>query len=111
MDNARKKELARSYKEEKPKPGVYAVRCTATGQAWVAKSPDLRKRQTALWFQLNAGGFPGKSLQAVWNQHGEAAFVFDVLEEIEDENEMLIPVLLKDREALWRKELGAAALI
>lgn len=111
MDNARKKELARTYKEQKAEPGIYAVRCTATGQNWVAKSPDVRKRQTALWFQLNAGGFPGKTLQAAWKQHGEAAFVFEVVEEIRDENELMIPVLLKDREAHWRKGLGAAALI
>lgn len=111
MDNARKKEMVRDYKEQKAKPGIFAVRCMASGEAWVAKAPDLDKRQSGLWFQLRMGGFPGKSLQAAWNQHGEAAFVFEVLEEISDENEMLIPVLLKDREAHWRKELTAAALI
>jgi hypothetical protein len=111
MDNARKKELAQAYKEQKAKPGIFAVRCMPSGQAWVAKVTDLDKRQAGLWFQLRMGGFPGKSLQAAWNQHGEAAFVFEVLEEITDENELLIPVLLKDREAHWREELSAAALI
>lgn len=111
MDNARKKELARSVKEQKARPGIFAVRCATSGEAWVAKAPDLDKRQAGLWFQLRMGGFPGKELQAAWNKHGEMSFAFEVLEEISDENEMLIPALLKEREAHWRRELGAFALI
>lgn len=111
MDNARKKELARSYKEQKARPGIFAIRCTASGEAWVAKAPDLDKRQSGLWFQLRMGGFPGRSLQQAWNIHGEAAFAFEILEEVHDENEGMIPLLLKEREAHWRKELAAAALV
>jgi hypothetical protein len=111
MDNARKKELTRNAKEQKSRPGVFAVRCAASGGVWVAKAPDLDKRQPGLWFQLRMGSFPGKDLQAAWKAHGEAAFAFEVLEEVTDENEMLVPVLLKEREAYWRQELGAAALI
>jgi hypothetical protein len=111
MDNARKKELVREYKEHKAQPGIFAVRCTASGQVWVAKAPDLSKRKTGLWFQLGMGGFPGKSLQAAWKAHGEATFAFEILEEIKDENELMIPVLLKEREAYWRQELKAEALI
>ena len=111
MDKSRKKELARDFKEQKSKPGIFAVRCTASGEVWVAKAPNLGNRQSGLWFQLQMGGFPGKELQAAWKKHGEAAFVFEILEEIDDENALLVPVLLKDREAHWRKTLKAAALI
>jgi hypothetical protein len=111
MDSARKKELLRAAKEQKAKPGIFAVRCMATGEIWVAKAPDLDKRQAGLWFQLNMGGFPGKSLQEAWNRQGEAAFAFEIVEEIDDENPLIVPVLLKDREAHWRKELKALALI
>ena len=111
MDNARKKELARAYKEQKVRPGVFAVRCAASGEAWVAQTPDIDKRQSGLWFQLRMGGFPGKSLQQAWNTHGEAAFAFEILEEIRDENAKMIPLLLKEREAYWRKQLGAVALV
>jgi hypothetical protein len=111
MDKARRKELSQAVKEKKAKPGIYAVRCTASGEAWVAKAPDLDRRQSGLWFQLQMGGFPGKDLQDAWNKHGEATFVFEVLEAIEDDNEMLIPVLLKDREAHWRTQLDAKALV
>ena len=111
MDNARKKELVRDYKEQKATPGIFAVRCTVSGEAWVAKCPDLAKRQGGLWFQLRMGSFPGKSLQAAWTTHGEAAFVFETLEEVCDDNEMMIPILLKKREAHWRKTLHASMLI
>ena len=111
MDSARKRELARAYKEHKVRPGIFAVRCTASGEVWVAQAPDIDKRQNGLWFQLRMGGFPGKSLQQAWNTHGEAAFAFDVVEEIRLENEAMIPLRLKEREAHWRQELGAAALV
>lgn len=111
MDNARKKDLIRAAKEEQPRPGIFAVRCSVTGDVWVAKCNDLGKRKAGLWFQLGMGGFPGKSLQAAFSTHGEEAFAFVELEEIRDENELLIPELLKDREAHWREELGAKGLV
>ena len=111
MDNARKKELVRSFKEQKARPGVFAVRCTATGQAWTYASKDLDRQKSGLWFQLRMGGFPGKTLQAAWKAQGEDAFVFEELEEITDDNALLIPALLKERELHWRNELGAEPLI
>ncbi len=110
MDNARKKELTRAAKEQKPRQGIFAVRCTVSVEVWVAKAADLDKRKTGLWFQLGMGGFPGKSLQSAWNTHGEAAFAYVELEEIRDDNELLVPALLKEREAHWRLELGASKL-
>jgi len=111
MDNARKKELARSYKEQTARQGIFAVRCAATGAVWVGKSPDIDKRQNGLWFQLRMGGFTGRSLQDSWNKNGEATFTFEVLEEIRDDNAGMIPIRLKEREAHWRTELGAMALV
>jgi len=111
MNKDRRKELVREYKEQKTTPGIFAVRCTASGQVWVGKAPQPEKKHTALWFQLEMGGFPNKEMQAAWNAHGKASFVFEVLEEISDENAELVPVLLKDREKHWRKELNAGALV
>ena len=110
MDNARKKEILANAKEQKARPGIYAIRCTVSGEVWVSKAPDLDKRKAGLWFQLNMGSFPGKSLQAAWNTHGEAAFVFVELEDVTDDNELLIPSLLKEREAHWRQDLNGLAL-
>ena len=112
MDRARKKDLARTFKEQKPKPGIFAVRCKAAGETWVASSPNLDRQQNGIWFQLRNGGLHfNTSLQSAWKQHGEDAFVFEVLEEVSDENALLIPALLKERELHWRKQLGAGAVM
>jgi hypothetical protein len=112
MDKHRKKELIRTYKELKPNPGIFAVRCKPTGQTWVASSPNLDNRQGGVWSQLRMGGNRfNATLHAAWKEHGEEAFAFEVLEEVQDENTLLIPALLKERVVHWRKELGAAALI
>lgn len=108
MDNKRKKELAREYAERKQVAGVFAVRCGDA--AWVGTSRNLTSAKTGLWFQLRQNGYINKAMQALWNAHGEAGFVFDVLEEITDDNPEMIALLLKEREAAWRGELNARGL-
>ncbi len=106
MDNARKKELAREYKEQKRSAGIFAVRCTDS--IWVGPSRNLDKEQNSLWFQLRHGGHMNKQMQAAWNAHGESALTYEILEEIVDDNPQMIGLRLKERDAHWRKELGAA---
>ena len=50
-------------------------------------------------------------LLAAWKAHREAAFSFDELEAVEDENAQLIGLLLKERAAHWREKLGAKKLV
>jgi hypothetical protein len=111
MDKSRRKELLQTYKEQKATPGIVAVRCTATGQSWTLASPNVEQQQKGLWFQFRMGTFPGNSVQSAWNAHGADAFVFEVLEAIKDDNALLVPVLLKERELHWRKVLGAETLV
>jgi hypothetical protein len=111
MDKTKRKEILQSYKERRPRPGIFALRCAVTGQAWTHASPDLGRQQNGLWFQLRMGTFPGKSVQAAWSAHGEVSFVFETLEEIKDDNAPLVPVLLKERERHWRTKLGAETLV
>jgi len=107
LDKSRRKEIARTYKERTPLQGIFAVRCGADGRTWVSASRHLDTQQNGLWFGLRQGGLPNAELQAVWNAHGEAAFTFEVLEEVTDENPLLIASLLKEREKHWRAKLGA----
>lgn len=110
MDNARKKDLIRAFKETPVRQGVFAVRCAASGQVWVSPSPNLDKQQTGLWFSLRMGGNPNKAMQAAWKAHGEAAFSFEVLEVLEiadDTPPYVIRTQLKDRAASWQEKLGA----
>ena len=67
MANERKRDLVREYKERKQVRGVFAVRCTASGEAWVSASPNLDTQQNGLWFQLRMGNHMNKPMQAAAN--------------------------------------------
>lgn len=112
MSNDRKRELVREYKERKPRRGVYAVRCAATGDVWTSASPNLDSQQNSTWFQLRIGGHPNRALQALWTQHGEAAFSYEIVAELSDEART--PYALKaDLKALAEEcqaKLGAKAV-
>jgi len=113
MDNDKKRQLARDYKERKVSPGVYAIRCMSTGEVWVAPSRNLDAQQNGIWFTLRLGTHPNKALQAVWNAQGEAAFAFEIVERVEDEDltPYLLDAALKERIKHWRTELGAGLAV
>lgn len=110
MDKHARREAIRDYKEKKTVAGVYAIRCAPSGEAWVAGAPNLEAQQTRHWFGLRTGGHLNRGMQAAWNAHGgEAAFGFEVLERLDDED--LTPLgradLIKARERHWLAALGA----
>jgi hypothetical protein len=110
MDNARKKNLVREFREAKQRAGIVSLSCTATGQRWIGTSRNLDKQRNGLFFQLRLNGHPNKDAQAAWNAHGEQVFVYEIVEEVTDDNPLLIGELLKERDVFWRKELGAGKL-
>jgi len=110
MDKQSRREAIRDYKEKKPQAGVYAVRCEATGEVWVAGVANVENQKTRHWFGLRMGGHMNKAMQAAWNAHGgEKGLSFEVLESIEAEE--LTPLglgdLIKARERHWLATLGA----
>jgi hypothetical protein len=111
MSSARRKDLVREYKQKKATPGIFAVRCLPTGAMWTGASKNLETQQNGIWFQLRTGTHVNKALQAAWKEHGELAFVFEMLEAVDDANPEIIGLLLKDREAHWRAESGAQKLV
>ncbi|MES1199532.1 MAG: GIY-YIG nuclease family protein [Pseudomonadota bacterium] len=112
MDNKRKRDLVREYKERKPRRGVFAVRCASTNEVWVSGSPNLDSQQNSTWFQLRAGGHPNRAMQAAWMAHGEAAFTYEVLAELEDADASAYALRadLKTMEQDWRARLNARAV-
>lgn len=110
MNRDRKRELTAAYKERKVRPGVYAVRCTTSGEAWIGTSRDLTaSRRNSLWFGLRMGSHPNRAMVAAWKAHGEASFVFEELEELDGEtlSGWLLDQALKDAMAAWREQLNA----
>jgi hypothetical protein len=100
-----------AYKERKTPFGIFAVRCTATGQVWVGRSQHLDTQRNGLWFALKHGSGMNRDLQAAWTACGEGAFTFEELERLSDET---LPYLrqaqLKERLVHWKAELDAALI-
>jgi hypothetical protein len=105
---AERKEAARQFKERKPSPGIYALRCSTTGRAWVNSSPNLDAAQNSQFFQLRQRLHRDKELQAEWNAHGEASFSFEVLENLpEDTPSLNLRDLLAERKRAWTEQAQA----
>jgi hypothetical protein len=113
MDKQTRRQAVSDYKERKVPPGIFAVRCAATGEVWVGTSPNPEQQKNRIWFALRQGGYPNAALKAAWTAHGEAAFSFEVLEAIDDEGLSAYgrDSLLKDRAAHWRTQLGATKIV
>jgi len=111
MDRQARKAAVAAYKERKPAHGVFAVICTATGEAWVGQSRHLDTQQNGLWFALKHGSSPHRSLQGAWKLHGPDGFRFEELERLRDDFSPLgRPDELKRRQALWAERLRALPL-
>ncbi|MDI6623542.1 MAG: GIY-YIG nuclease family protein [Brevundimonas sp.] len=111
MTPQERKAAVAAYKERKTVAGVFAVICTATGEAWVGKSRHLDTEQNGLWFALRQGSSPFRTLQAAWNANPEADFRFEQLDRLpEDASPLLRDMELKERAGRWMARLGARAL-
>jgi hypothetical protein len=95
----RKNELKQAYKEIKTEAGVFQIRNTVNGKVLVTATTNLKTMQGKK-FQLQMGSHKNAKLQAEWKQFGQDAFVFEILEALEDKDE---PALAR-QEALRQLE-------
>lgn len=102
----RKKELKQQYKEMKNEGGVYQIRNTKNQKVFVATTPNL-KTINGRKLMLRGGGHKNRQLQGEWNQFGEEAFVFEVLEVLEEKEEGFFDKAeeLKKLEKKWLDKL------
>jgi hypothetical protein len=104
-----RKAATAAYKERKPAPGIFAIRCAATNAVWVGRAPNLDTIANRIWFTLRHGSHNNRALQAAWSAHGADAFVFEPLEALPDEEHAPTRERqLKTQLAYWAAELGAA---
>lgn len=100
-----------SYRERKAAPGIFAIRCAASGQQWLGQAPDITTVQARHWFGLRLGSHANRAMQAAWNAHGAADFSFESLELLpEEDNPVTLSSQLRDALKRWRGELGAPAV-
>lgn len=111
MNRDDRKAAVAAYKERKAVAGIYALRCTASGQVWVGHAPDLDTVRNRLWFSLRTGSDPHRDLQQAWTIHGADRFAFEVLERLkEEELPYARKALVKQRLSHWRDRLGALSI-
>ncbi|HOT75678.1 MAG TPA: DUF2087 domain-containing protein [Candidatus Wallbacteria bacterium] len=81
-----RKEMKRQYKEMKQEGGVYQIRNTVNKKILLLATPDLKTVNGKL-MQLRTGSYLNEELQRDWNRYGEAAFVVEVLEAVNKDDE------------------------
>lgn len=100
-----------AYKKRKSIAGVFAVRCAASGQAWVGQALDLDTIRNRIWFSLRQGNHRNRELQGAWSTHGEGGLSFETLERLkEDELPYVRDTLLRERVTHWCAALNGAAI-
>ena len=111
MKTADRKAAVAAYKERKATPGIFAVRCLATGDVWIGESRNIDSQQNGIWFALRQGSHMNRELQAAWRTHGPEAFVFEQLERLEPEDvTYVLRSQLRERATFWLNKAGARKL-
>lgn len=75
-----RKAAIRDYKESPRPMGVFQVRNTVNGKSFVGTSTDLPAMLNSQKFRLGSGIHPNNELQRDWNEFGQAAFAFEILD-------------------------------
>lgn len=78
--------------------GIYKIINVVNNKFYVGSTVNLRKRKSRHFSELRTGKHKNRHLLAAWNKYGEQAFVFVVVEEVEDR------ALLLEAENRWLKE-------
>ncbi|HEY4381328.1 MAG TPA: GIY-YIG nuclease family protein [Acidobacteriaceae bacterium] len=108
---AARRQIADEFKDRKVPRGIFAVRCSTNGDAWVGSSPNLSSAQNSLWFQLRGGLSRHQALQNAWKQHGEESFTFEVLEQFDDDTSpLLLSELYTRKKKEWAESLPGQVL-
>lgn len=81
--------------------GVYSIRCVETGRVYVGSSHFIKRRLNGHRQHLRKGQHHSSPLQNAWDKYGEAAFAFEILEEVSDLEHLFA------REQFWIEHLGA----
>ncbi|MBB6215206.1 hypothetical protein HNQ80_001295 [Anaerosolibacter carboniphilus] len=94
-----------SQPTEKVISGVYQIRNTQNQKIFIASGRNISKLN-GIRFDLKTGSHRNKTLQSEWNQYGEDAFVFEILDSFEEaEDPKNVTRELKKLEKKWIDKL------
>lgn len=66
------------------KSGIYCIKNTVTGKVYIGSTARMHRRPQEHFRRLRRGNHESFFLQASFNKHGEATFVFSILEVVSD---------------------------
>lgn len=78
--------------------GIYKIINVVNNKFYVGSAVNFSRRKARHFSELRHNRHNNRWLQASWNKHGEAAFVFAIVEEVQDKE------LLLEVENRWLKE-------
>lgn len=81
--------------------GIYVIANAITGKVYVGSASFLRSRQRTHLRLLRKGKHHSQKLQRSWDKYGHEAFVFVVVESVEEKSN------LRDREQHWIDSMNA----
>lgn len=102
----RREELLLQFKETKTEAGVYQIKNTRNQKVFIDSTMNL-KTINGKQFQLRTGMHKNKELQKEWQENGEEAFEFEVLEtlKIDQDRRSDTKDALKKLEEKWIEQL------
>ena len=104
----RRKEINNAYKARRLNGGVYTITNTVNGKYLIGYAAELKSMQNRFQFAVITGSAAHSKLQADWDKYGSQAFIFKVLEELEqksDQSQAEFMADLKTLEQLCRANL------
>ena len=105
-DLDRKKELKQLYKETKTEAGIYQIKNIKNNKVLVVSTPNL-KTINGKKMSMDLGSHINKRLQKELNEYGKDAFVFEILEVLEEKEDGYfdMKVELNKLEEKWLNKL------
>jgi hypothetical protein len=104
MEKQKRTEIKRNYKQTHRPMGVFQIKNHVNDKIWVSSSLNLDGSKNRHFFELKLGSHRNKTLQKEWNEYGEAAFSFIILEQIKPEEETVESFDILDK---YRAQLQA----
>lgn len=105
MDKERRKELLEEYKKIKTYMGVVQITNKVNGKVFIAGYPNLKNKWSTIQSQLDMGMHVNSALQKDWNELGQQAFSYTVLEQKEADEVNDVRWELKQMEKSWLEKL------
>ena len=102
-----KQDIKREYRERKKPAGVFQIRNTVNGKVLLGSSLNLEGPLNGHKFMLRIGNHRNAALQKEWDEFGESAFVFEILEvvKVKDEPDFSLEDELTLLEQIWLEKL------